>query len=84
MELVEKKESAIAILDLDEKIFVIYIVFFINFNVLLTYRAQIVYLKIDKVSPVILSKYIDFSDIVSPNLVFKLPKHTKINNRAIN
>ena len=29
------------------------------------------------------AKYSDFADVFSPNLAFKLPKHTGINNHAI-
>lgn len=41
-------------------------------------------LKNDKISIAALSEYADFANIFSPDLAFKLPEHTKINNNAIN
>ncbi len=46
-------------------------------------KAQIAYLKANKVSTKVLSKYTDFADVFSSKLAIKLPKHTEINNHTI-
>lgn len=46
--------------------------------------AQITCLKANKVFTSVPSKYANFADVFSENLAAKLPKHTKINNHAIN
>ncbi len=46
-------------------------------------RAQIAYLKADEASSKVFSKYADFVDIFSLKLAVELPKHTRINNYAI-
>ncbi len=45
--------------------------------------AQIAHLKVDKVPTKVTSKYTDFADVFLSNLAVELPKHTKINNHAI-
>ena len=47
------------------------------------YRPQINGLIAKKVLTKVLIKYIDFVDISSSDLAFKLSEHTKINNHAI-
>lgn len=67
VELVGKKEFATTALDLNNKIFIIYISFFINsnqyINVYLFCRAQIAILIIDGISIAILAKYNNFTNI---------------------
>ncbi len=46
-------------------------------------RAQIAYLKADKAFIKVPSKYADFADVFSPKLAIELPKHTRINDHAI-
>ncbi len=46
-------------------------------------RAQIANLKADEAFTKVRSKYADFADVFSPNLAVELPKHTGINDHAI-
>ena len=46
-------------------------------------RAQIAYLKADKVLTKISSKYADFADVFLPKLPIELLKHMRINNHTI-
>lgn len=78
----------IATLDLDHKVFLVYIVAFnisSEFNKkYLFQRAQIAYLKVDEAFTEVSSKYIKFADVFLLKSVAKLPKHMDINNYAIN
>ncbi len=49
----------------------------------LSTRAQIAHLKADEAPTKVASEYTDFADVFSPKLAAKLPKHTKINDHAI-
>ena len=66
-----------------------YIIYIAAFNINLgdkvhpLKKAQIAYLKADKVSAKVPSKYIDFAKVFLPKLVAKLLKHSKINDYAI-
>ena len=91
VELVGKKEFAVAALDLEHEIYVVY-VGSVNsntspssslFNVHPFRRRQISSLIAEKVPRKVLAKYSDFADVFSPDLAFKLPEHTGINNHAI-
>lgn len=84
MELVRKKEFIAAIFNLDDETFIVYITFPANSNIYLFYKVWIVLLKVDKAPTIILLGYIDFVNIMSLDLVTKLPKYTKINNYTIN
>ncbi len=46
-------------------------------------RAQIAHLKADEAPTKVPSEYADFADIFSPKLAVELPKHTEINDHAI-
>ena len=46
-------------------------------------KTQIAQLKADKASSKVSSEYADFANIFSPKLAAKLPKHTRINDYAI-
>ena len=46
-------------------------------------KTQIAYLKANKASTKVFSKYADFADVFSPKLAVKLSKHMRINNYAI-
>ena len=46
-------------------------------------KVQIAYLKADKTSIKVASKYVDFADIFLPKLAAEFLKHIKINNHAI-
>ncbi len=49
----------------------------------LSKKVQIAYLKVDKVITRVFSEYTDFGDVFLPKLTVKPPKHTRINNYAI-
>lgn len=74
----EKKFITVT-LDLNNKIFIIYIVFLANTNlnnkVNSFCRTQIILLKASKASIIVLSKYTNFVDIFSLDLGAKLPKY---------
>ena len=46
-------------------------------------KPQVSSLIIEKAPTKISANYLDFADIFSPDLAFKLPKYTGINNHAI-
>ncbi len=86
IELIGKKEFAIAALDLKYKVFVIYVATLsINSDneVYPLRRAQIAHLKADEALIGVLSEYTDLADIFSPKLATKLPEHIEINDYAI-
>ena len=49
----------------------------------LSRKSQIAYLKADKASTKVLSKYINFADVFSLKLVIELSKYMEINDHAI-
>ena len=49
----------------------------------LSRRTQIVHLKADEAPSKVFSKYANFADVFLLKLAIELPKHTKINNYAI-
>ena len=81
VELVRKKEFAVAALDPKYKTFVIHVAFFSS--ILLDVRPQISGLIVEEISTKASIKYSDFVDIFSPDLASKLPKYTGINDHAI-
>lgn len=90
VKLVEKKEFSAIALNSNDKTFVVYIVFiassnFANSNHVIhpSYWTHIASLKVDEALIAILSKYIDFIDVFSSNLVAKLSEYTRINNHTI-
>ena len=96
VKLVRKKEFAVAALDLEYKTFIVHIaslsstplVIFlvsipIDVDVHLFCRSQVSGLTIKEAFIKVLNEYIDFADVFSPDLVIKLPNHTRINNDAI-
>ena len=86
-----KKEFVAAALDLEHEIFVVYVISLGSvmlpnsspLNVHSFQRLQIAGLIAKKTAIKVLNKYLDFTDIFSPNLVSKLLKHTGINEHAI-
>lgn len=84
VELVGNKEIITVILDADNKIFVVYIVFFAGFDISLEIdifcMVQIAFLKADETPTLISSKYTNFADIISKNLIAQLLEYTRINN----
>ena len=85
-ELIGKKEFAATIFDLEHEIFIIHVAALSRNpgdEMHPSKRAQIAYLKADEVSIKVPSKYADFADVFSLKLVAELPKHTGINDHAI-
>lgn len=83
VELVGKKEFAVLVFESDYKTFTVYIVILISINVHPFCRAQIALLIQDNTFPTISSKYTDFANIYSFNLIVKLLEYIKINNNPI-
>ena len=91
VELVGKKEFAIAALDMGSKTFVVHVASLSSdaspssslLNVHPFRRPQLFGLIIQEAPTKVLAKYSDFANVFSPDLASKLPKHTKINNPAI-
>ena len=91
VELVDKKEFATAALDSKHETYVVH-VGLVSFNALPSSsplnvqpfrRPQIFGLIVKEAPTKVSNEYLDFADIFSPDLAFKLPKHTKINDYAI-
>ncbi len=86
VELIGKKEFTVAALDLDHEAFVVYVTT-LNISsdaeVHPSKSAQIAQQKTDKALTEVPSKYADFVNVFLPKLATELPKHTGINNHAI-
>ena len=85
VKLIEKKEFAVAVFDLEHETFVVYITTLsvdLRDQMHLSKKAQIAHLKADEAPIEMLSKYADFADVFSLKLATKLLKH-KISNYAI-
>ena len=88
-----RKEFAAAVLDLEYETYVVHIDSVssvvlpssspLELNVNSSYRPQISGLIVKEATTKISAKYLDFADIFSPNLAFKLPEYTGINDHAI-
>ena len=52
-------------------------------NIHLSYRSQIAGLIAKEALRKVFNKYINFADVFFPDLIFKLSKHTRINNHTI-
>lgn len=81
-----KKKFAIAVLDPENKAFVVYIVVLsINSSDKMypLRKAQIAYLKADKAATKVPSKYIDFANVFLVKLATKLVEQIEINNHPI-
>lgn len=85
IELIRKKVFIVAILNLKNEAFTVYIASIDqNSDVYTSFKTQIVFLKANKISIFVLSEYADFTDIFYKDLVAKLLKYPKINNHVIN
>ena len=86
MELIEKKDFVVAAPNLEHEFFIVHIATF-NINIgdkmYPSKRAQIAFLKVNKAPTKVFSEYANFVDVFLQKLVAKLPKHTRINNYAI-
>ena len=76
-----KKEFAAVALDPKHETFVIYVTSLHSTS--LNTRPRISGLIAEKVPTKVPTKYLDFANIFSPDLVFKFPEHIRINNHAI-
>ncbi len=86
VELIEKKEFAVAVLDPEPEVFVVHVAAFnvdLGDKVHPSKRAQIAHLKADKASFKVPNENVTFADIFSPKLVVELLEHTRINNHTI-
>lgn len=86
-EFVKKKGFAWEALDLEDRIFVVYLASLVISNTNKFYRfmkSPMIFLQVDKASTTVLSKNWDFIDIVSLELIAVLLGYTEINNHAIN
>ena len=81
----EKKEFAFAVLDPEHKTLVVYVASFSStlLDIYPSCRPQMVGLIAKKSLIKISAKYADFLNVFSPDLAFKLFKHTGINNHII-
>ncbi len=88
VELIGKKEFAAAALDLNHHAFVVHVAA-LNISsdsgaeVHPLRRVQRAHLKADEAPTEVPSEYADFADVFSPKLAVELPKHTGINDHAI-
>ena len=83
-----KKEFVATVLDLEYETVVVYIIslsftFLTNSNVYLSHKSQITSLIIKKALIKVLAKYINFTNMFSLDLFFKLLEHSRINNNII-
>ncbi len=86
VELIKKKEIVLVTPDPKYKVFIVYVAVLnidLGDKVHPTRQAQIVYVKADEAFTKVLSNYANFADVFSSKLTAKLPKHTRINNQAI-
>ncbi len=86
IELIWKREFAVAAFDPEHETFVIHITALsmdLGDEVYPSRRAQIAHLKVDETPSKVPSKYTDFADVFSPKLAAELPEHTRINDYAI-
>lgn len=85
VELIGKEEFAAATLDPEKEIFIVYVSALASSssNVHLFCQAWIAFLKVDETPIAILSRYADFVNVFSPNLVAELSNYTRINNYVI-
>lgn len=84
--MIGKKEFVVGALDSEYKVFLVYVAAFCvdsRDKVHPLKRTQIANLKADESPVKVPSEYANFPDIFSLNLGIKLPKHTRINNHAI-
>ena len=93
IELVGKKEFALAALDSESETFVVYVASLssvaspssspLELDIHPSSRPQIAGLIAEEAPTKVPAKYSNFADVFSPNLVSELPKHTGINDHAI-
>ena len=86
VKLIRKTKFIAVIFDLKYKAFIIHIAS-LNLNsnneVHPSKKAQIAYLKVDKVSTKVSNEYANFVDVFLPKLAIELPKYMRIKNHTI-
>lgn len=84
VQIIDRKEFAKVALDLNDEIFVVYVVTITSeMNIHLACQAQIAFLKAEEASVTVPTEYSDYADVFSEKLAAVLPEHTKINSHAI-
>ena len=88
VELVEKKEFVVVVLDLKHETFIIYVaslnfISLTNANIYLSYKLQIIGIIVKKTPTKVSAKYAKFVSMFFLDLVSKLPKYIEINNHTI-
>lgn len=87
VDIIGKKEFAVAVFDSKDETFIIHIASLTIANtdkVHLFCKAKIALLKVDGAFKIVLTEYSNFADVISPELIMELPKQTKINDHGIN
>lgn len=88
MELIGKKEFTASVFCLDNKIFIVHIVFLASFDLGLEFyfvqQAQIASLKVEQTPTFVFFEYANFPNVFAKDIATKLPEHTGINNHIIN
>lgn len=83
VEIINKKEFATAVLNNDNKSFVVYMAAYsMGSTVYLSQQTQITLLDVKKV--IIPAKYLEYIDVFFPDSATKLLEHININNHPIN
>ena len=88
IELVGKKEFAAAVFNPEYETYIVYVAFLsstplASLDIHPSQRPQISGLITEETSTKVPTEYSDFADVFSPDLASKLPKHTEINDHAI-
>ena len=82
VEIIRKKEFAMAALVVGNKIFVVHVIALAELIILLIYLSRKVLIAL-LINTEILIKYSNFLDVFSSNFALELPKHTAINDYLI-
>ena len=84
LEIIDKKQFAVVILNTDNEIFEVYVIYLAKLTIMLIYswhQAQVALLTSEKTG--ILIEYSNFSNVFSSDSTLKLPKYTEINDHFI-
>ena len=85
VEIIDKREFAVAALNVDNKTFIVYVAALVEpmiMPIYLSHQAQVAALKSEESG--IPAKYSDFSNVFSSDSAAELPEHNKINDHPIN
>lgn len=85
VQMIDRKKFTAVALDLDKKIFVIYIAYLESkMLIYLAQKAQIIFLSIEKLPKSVPAKYADYANVFSKKSAAKLPECFDINEYSIN